>query len=725
MLHKLFYGMFDRRALKERISARTIQLNFAQPNTMTDNTPTHKMPLIEIRDLTRDFSAGDQRIRVLHGLTLTFYQGEMVAIIGQSGSGKSTLMNILGCLDKATSGSYQIYGRQVNDMGNGELARLRREHFGFIFQRYHLLGDINALENVTVPAVYAGMASTARRERASSLLGALGLGDKLYNRPNQLSGGQQQRVSIARALMNGGDVILADEPTGALDSGSGKEVMNILHQLKNQGHTIIMVTHDPSLAAQAQRVIELKDGRIISDYCTNQNRSQTKSCTDQDHSSAQSVPLTKPWSAGHAVDSDRLLNQQPTSPVPTKNALFGFLDRLGEAFKMSLYAMKAHKMRTLLTMLGIIIGIASVVSIVGIGQGSQQKILSDISALGTNTITVINGYPFGDPRRRRGHNSLTVADAEAVATQPYAKSVSPQVDTSVTIRLGSTEATGAINGVGQDYLSVTGEKLDMGQPFGRDSIDKLAQDIIIDQNAYKTFFGGQGNPIGEILLIGNMPGQVIGVLSANNSDFGRPNNSPQIYMPYTTVMHRMLGKSYIDSFVVLIDNDTPSIIAENAISDLIKSRHGTDDFNIVNTDSIRKTIESTTNALTMLISSIAIISLIVGGIGVMNIMLVSVTERTNEIGVRMAVGARQSDIMQQFLIESVLVCILGGMLGILLAFGIGELVNRFGGDEIAVLYSPLAIIAAFACSTLIGVIFGFLPARSAARLDPVEALSRN
>ncbi|WP_371928006.1 MacB family efflux pump subunit [Moraxella sp. FZLJ2109] len=664
---------------------------------LANQSPPDKVPLIEVRDLVRDFPAGDSSIRILHGINLTLYQGEMVAIIGQSGSGKSTLMNILGCLDKASGGQYRIFGRAVDEMDTEELARLHREHFGFIFQRYHLLGDIDALDNVTVPAVYAGMDTVKRKERAAQLLGELGLGEKLHNRPNQLSGGQQQRVSIARALMNGGDIILADEPTGALDSHSGIEVMKILHKLKDRGHTIIMVTHDPKLASEAERVIELKDGQVINDYYTDHAKVRTPS-THDDHSREKSV---------------------------SKNALLGFFDRLTEAFKMSIYAMKAHKMRTLLTMLGIIIGIASVVSVVGLGQGSQQKILADINQLGTNTITVIDGYPFGDPRRRYGHDNLTTADADAVAAQPYAKSVSPQVDSNVTARYKNIEATASVSGVGKDYLTVTGEKLVMGQGFSSQNINDLTQDIILDNNAYQTFFNGQGNPIGEIILVGNVPGQVVGVLSSKNTSFGRVNNTPQLYMPYTTVMHRMLGTSYLDRFVVLIDDATPSSVAETAISDLIKSRHGTDDFNIMNTDSIRQTVESTTGTMTLLVSSIAIISLIVGGIGVMNIMLVSVTERTSEIGVRMAVGARQSDIMQQFLIEAILVCLLGGILGVALAFGIGELINKFAGGNFSVVYSTLSIVAAFICSTLIGVVFGFLPARSASQLNPVDALSHN
>lgn len=646
---------------------------------------------MQVQGLIREFPAGEDKIRVLHGVDLTIYQGEMVAIIGQSGSGKSTLMNILGCLDQPSAGSYCIYGKPIDQLSADELAQLRREHFGFIFQRYHLLGDISAQDNVAVPAVYAGMATHARENRAKQLLADLGLADKTANRPSQLSGGQQQRVSIARALMNGGDVILADEPTGALDSKSGADVMAILQDLNRQGHTIIMVTHDPSIAAQAQRVIEIKDGRILKDYYTEQ-------------------PWDKP-----SVNTNLAFEQ--------KSGLSAFFDRLTEAFKMSVLAMKAHKMRTLLTMLGIIIGIASVVSVVGLGQGSQQKILSDISALGTNTLTVRDGYKFGDPRRQYHNDNLTDDDAEAVADQPYVQSVSPLVSTSASARYRETETSVNISGVGKDYLTVTGEKLAQGQNFDLLSIKTLTQDVIIDDNAKNTFFANIDNPIGQVILVGSVPVRVIGVLQPSSKAFGPSLDTPTLYMPYTTVMRRMLGTGHLTSFVVLLKATISSAAAEQAVSDLIKQRHGVDDFRIQNADSIRQTIEATTSTMTLLISSIAIISLIVGGIGVMNIMLVSVTERTSEIGVRMAVGARQSDIMQQFLIEAVLVCILGGILGIGLAFAIGATINYFAGDNFQVVYSTTSIIAAVLCSTLIGIIFGFIPARNAARLNPVDALS--
>lgn len=661
-------------------------------------------PLIEVKGLIKEFRAGEQTIRILHGIDLDIYQGEMVAIIGQSGSGKSTLMNILGCLDKATAGTYKIFGQAVHTLNADELAKLRREHLGFIFQRYHLLGDLTAQNNVAVPAIYAGFNNHWRHQRSKKLLTDLGLADKLNHRPNQLSGGQQQRVSIARALMNGGDIILADEPTGALDSKSGDDVMAILHQLHQQGHTIIMVTHDPNLAKQAQRVIEIKDGHIIKNEITHTSLSNTPSQTTK----ANQKPS----------EPSQLLNQQ------RKNTLQAFLGRLTESFKMSLLAMKAHKMRTLLTMLGIIIGIASVVSMVGLGQGSQQQILSEINALGTNTITVIDGYPWGDPRRRFNEKNLTPQDAQAVAGQPYVISVSPQLDTNETVRYRNKQESASISGVGKDYLNVTGEKLAQGQGFDQLSIDRRTQDAIIDDNAKQTFFKDT-DPIGQVMMVGNIPIRVIGVLAKNDNGFARSSDTPTIYIPYTTMMSRIKGTPYIERFVALINEQVSSSAAEHAISELIQSRHGKDDFRIMNLDSIRQTVESTTNTLTLLISSIAIISLLVGGIGVMNIMLVSVTERTNEIGVRMAVGARQSDILQQFLIEAILVCILGGILGIALAFAIGALINSAGSENFKVIYSSTSIIAAFACSTCIGIIFGFLPARNAAKLDPVEALSRD
>ena len=658
---------------------------------MSQNQP----PLLKVTDLTREFPAGENTIQILKGINLEIYAGELVAIVGQSGSGKSTLMNILGCLDQPTSGSYQVKGRETRKLEADELAQLRREYFGFIFQRYHLLGDLTAAGNVEVPAIYAGVDASARQQRSTQLLSDLGLAEKIQNRPSQLSGGQQQRVSIARALMNGGDVILADEPTGALDKNSGIEVIRILRELNAQGHTIILVTHDMNVAKNASRIIEISDGNIISDR------------------------VNVPESDGEVFEQQQL-DRTPQKKTPSWRSA---ADRLAEAFRMALLAMNAHRMRTFLTMLGIIIGIASVVSVVALGNGSQKQILENISSLGTNTITVFQGRGFGDNSKTAQVKTLVPADGEALAEQPYVDGVSPSVTSSVTARFKDTEASATVNGVSEDFFYVRGMTFQSGQAFDKEGVTERAQDVVIDNNTQKTFFADGTNPVGQVILLGSVPSRIIGVIEAQKSMMGN-SDSLNVYLPYSTVMSRMLGQSNVRSIIVRVKDEYPSAAAENAILNLLVQRHGAQDVFTQNSDSIRETIQQTTQTMTLLVSAIAVISLIVGGIGVMNIMLVSVTERTQEIGVRMAVGARQSDILQQFLIEAVLVCILGGILGVLLSLGIGQLIGHFAGDIFQMAYSTTSIVAAFVCSSMIGIIFGFIPARNAAQLNPVDALSR-
>ncbi|MCP2040838.1 macrolide transport system ATP-binding/permease protein [Neisseria sp. HSC-16F19] len=644
------------------------------------------MSLIECRNINRYFGEGDNCVHILKDVSLNIEKGDFIAIIGQSGSGKSTLMNILGCLDTATSGSYKIDGVETAHMSGDELAALRRRKFGFIFQRYNLLGALSARDNVALPSVYAGLEQKAREERANRLLADLGLSGKEDNRPNQLSGGQQQRVSIARALMNGGEIILADEPTGALDSGSGEMVMEIIRELHQKGHTIILVTHDPNIAAFANRVIEIKDGEIIADTSKN---------TEIAPSSVESVPENTSW-------------------------LF-YKDQFVEAFKMSVQAILAHKMRSLLTMLGIIIGIASVVSVVALGRGTQEKVLADISAIGTNTISVYPGKSFGDRTRHR-IRTLTVADANAISKQSYVDSVTPMTSSSGTVTYRNTDVTAQIYGAGEQYFTVRGIKLDRGRLFDDDEVAAGAQVVVIDPNTQKQLFPRDVDPIGQTILFKKRPLTVIGISSADQSGFGGDNL--QMWAPYTTVMQRITGESHINSITVKIKDDVSTAVAEQGLKELLLARHGKEDFFTNNSDSIKKTVESTMGAMTLLISSIAVISLVVGGIGVMNIMLVSVTERTKEIGVRMAIGARQGNILQQFLIEAVLICLIGGLTGILLSYIIGALFNAFVSD-FAMSFSTLSIVLAVLCSSAIGVLFGFMPAKNASQLNPIEALSRD
>ena len=564
------------------------------------------MNVIEIEQLNKYFGEGENRAHILKDVNVSIQQGDFVAIIGASGSGKSTLMNIIGCLDTASSGICRIAGKETKLMTTDELSELRQRKFGFIFQRYNLLSSLNANENVALPAIYAGMESTARKARANQLLDKLGLADKTENRPNQLSGGQQQRVSIARALMNGGEIILADEPTGALDSHSGQVVLGILQNLHKEGHTIIMVTHDPKIAATANRVIEIKDGQIIRD-----ERQQP-----------------------YAVEPQ-------STPPPHKKPRF--FDQLAESFKMAINAIFAHKLRALLTMLGIVIGITSVISVVALGRGSQEQILSNINNLGTNTMTIMNGTGFGD-RRANLTKNLTISDAVMLGKQNFVDSTTPSSSFSTTLIYGNTNVTGSVNGVGEQYADVRGIKMHSGRFFSEDEVNEAAQVVVIDANTQKDL--GLTSPVeGKIILVGKKPLRIIGLAEEFNN---MNQTSLKLWTPYTTLMQRISGEKSIDSLTVKIKDNVESQTAEKSITELLTAKHGKKDFFIMNSDTIKQTITSTTNTMTLLISSIALISLVVGGIGVMNIMLVSVTERTKEIGVRMAIGAKQSNILQQF-----------------------------------------------------------------------------
>lgn len=642
--------------------------------------------LLELTNIRRSYPSGDGSVEVLKGISLQISAGEMVAIVGASGSGKSTLMNILGCLDKPTSGTYRVAGTDVATLDGDALAALRREHFGFIFQRYHLLSHLTAAQNVEVPAVYAGMERKARLERAKQLLQRLGMQDRVDYAPSQLSGGQQQRVSIARALMNGGQVILADEPTGALDSHSGEEVMAILHQLKEQGHTIIIVTHDPLVAAQAERVIEIRDGEII-----------------------RNPPARESAAVARAPVAQNVSGWRQ------------FSNSFREALSMAWRAMVANKMRTLLTMLGIIIGIASVVSIVVVGDAAKQMVLADIRAIGTNTIDVYPGKDFGDDDPQY-QQSLKYDDLLAIEKQSWVSSVTPSVSKNLRIRAGNIDVAASVQGIGQQYFNVYGMTFSEGNTFNDVQAAERSQVVVLDSNTRRQLFPNKASAIGEVILVGNTPATVIGVADEKQSVFGS-SKVLRVWLPYSTMSGRVMGQSWLNSITVRVKEGYDSAIAEQQLTRLLSLRHGKKDFFVWNMDSVLKTAERTTHTLQLFLTLVAVISLVVGGIGVMNIMLVSVTERTREIGIRMAVGARASNVLQQFLIEAILVCLVGGALGVTLSLMIALLLQLvLPGWEIG--FSPLALLTAFICSTLTGVLFGWLPARNAARLDPVDALAR-
>ncbi len=647
------------------------------------------MPLITITGLCKFVGEEASRRQILKDVSLTVERGEFLAIVGPSGSGKSTLMNMIGCLDTPSSGSYSINGTEVTTLGADELAGLRCRVFGFVFQRYHLLNCLSAGENVTLPGVYAGLDGETRTARAQELLASLKLGEKFRSRPNRLSGGEQQRVSIARALMNGGEIILADEPTGALDSASGKMVMAVLLELNRKGHTVILVTHDRNLAGYANRVIELHDGEI-------------------------------------AADSFKRAPVPPTaSPAPsafTRGRIARYKNSLAECLRMSLQAIGAHKLRSMLTMLGIIIGIASVVLVVAMGRGSQAKIMRDISSLGSNTIDVLRGQGRGDRNAWR-IKTMTEEDAEVLAGQSYILGATPQVNSSGAATCGSVTAKARVYGVNEQFFGIDGRVLTTGRFYTAEEIKSAASVAVIDEDARRMLFPGGEPPLGRYVFFEKRPLEIVGVMKNSPRNDGGV-DSIRLWVPHTTVMYKISGARFIDYITMQVRDGVNAQVAEKNIESILLARHGQKDFYIFNVDTYQKTVESTMNTTAMLIVGIASVSLLVGGIGIMNIMLVSVTERTAEIGLRMAVGASKGNILSQFLLESVTLCLIGCLIGLALAFGLGALIEAVQKD-FPLSYSGGSIVLVLCCSSLIGVLFGFIPARNASRLNPIEALARN
>ncbi|WP_336667142.1 ABC transporter permease [Enterobacter mori] len=640
-------------------------------------------PIIVLRRVCRTFNAGTQTLAVLSDISLTFHRGEMVAIVGASGSGKSTLMNIIGCLDRPSSGEVLINGTPVHRADNLYLADLRSRYLGFIFQRYHLMPYLTAEENIAIPALYTAMSERERTARVRRLALQLGLENRLRHRPAELSGGQQQRVSICRALINGAHVILADEPTGALDSTSGKALMGVLHQLHADGHTVIIVTHDRDVARQAQRIIEIGDGRIISDV------QHAEAC--------------------------------PSKPLPEQdNGRASLARRLRESVRMAWRALAGHRLRAFLSMLGIIIGIASVVSSMAVGEGARRAIMDEIGKLGNTTLEIRPGTGWGNPRPDMEH-ALSMEDVRSLQTLPWVMGVSPIVSsTALAVRKGF-DSSMMLSGVSQDFFSLQGLRFVQGTGFTARDVADGEPVIILDETGRDTLFPGGENPLGELVQITGAPWRVIGVAT-------RP--GPKVvggfmaaWVPHTALQQRLTGQIPLESLVLRFQPPLePQEAAERVERHLLRE-HGRKDFFIQTDDRLANAMQKTSDSMSLLITAIAAISLLVGGVGVMNIMLVSVTERTHEIGIRLSVGARPADIMNQFLIEAVMICALGGLAGVLGAWLVGQFF-AFVTDAFSMVFTVFPVLMACGFSAAIGLAFGYFPARSAARLNPTEALAR-
>lgn len=653
--------------------------------------------MIEIRGLQKRYVMGDNVVHALRGVSLDIHPGEFVAIMGPSGSGKSTLMHILGLLDVPDEGSYKLLGMEVSRLDEAELASLRSKVVGFIFQQFNLLPRTSAAENVALPQIYGD--NEPDLEKARGLLAAVGLGARSGHRPNELSGGQQQRVAIARALINDPKIIFADEPTGNLDSTSQNEIMHILKDLNERGITVILVTHEAEVAAYARRIIRVRDGLIQEDT----------------GAPAPTGSSGQPALAAHRV------------PPQRSQFLPGGLLRSARTYvREAMRALTANKLRTALSMLGILIGVSAVIAMLALGSGAKASIEQQLSSLGTNLLTLTTGSPqSGHVSMGAGTSSkLTLEDALEI---PHAvenvKAISPTVNGRAQIVFQDKNWNTRVVGVGSSYAAMRAAVPAIGRFFTSDEDVSRARVAVIGLTIVRNLFDGK-NPIGEMIRVNKISFQVIGVLPEKGASPWMDQDD-LIVIPVTTAMRRLLGKNFLDSVDIEVNETLNMPAVSDGIVGLMLKRHRlpvdmTDAFTVRNLADIQEALSATSRIMSLLLAIIASISLVVGGIGIMNIMLVSVTERVREIGLRKAVGARPRDIMMQFLIEATVISVAGGAVGIALGSGASAIMSSFAGWATSVSVESVVLAAVF--SAIIGIVFGLWPARKAANLHPIEAL---
>lgn len=656
--------------------------------------------MIETKNLYKTYQLGDVKVEALRGVSLKISPGEFVTIMGASGSGKSTLMHVLGLLDRPDSGEYSLGGEDVTKLSDKELALVRNHLVGFVFQQFHLLPRMSALENAELPLIYAGKRHL--KQRAEKEMTEVGLKDRMFHKPNQLSGGQQQRVAIARSLVNEPPIIFADEPTGNLDTKSKEEIIAILKELNRKGKTIVIVTHENEIAAHAKRIITMRDGQIISD---------------------KTVP-------GEMAHPEVILpgSENLVKDILSKsgNALKGGMEFF-DYLKQAVSAMFSHKMRAFLSILGILIGVAAVIAMLAIGTGAKESIEKQLASLGSNLLVVRPGASkTGGVSLEAGTTTrLTLDDVTAIEKlKNYVKSASPAVTNRAQVVYGNKNWNTQVQGVGVSYAQLRSSVPSVGRFFTEEEVKMREKVALVGNTVLKKVFGNT-NPIGKTIKINQINFRVIGILPVKGTT-GPQDQDDTVLIPISTAMYRLMGKQYIDSIYVEVKNADLTDGAQEAVSNLIIKQHRliTDDqkdsFSIFNMSDIKKTLTSTTQTMSLLLGAIAAISLLVGGIGIMNIMLVSVTERTREIGLRKAIGANNKDILVQFLIEAVLMSFIGGLVGIILGSGTSVLITLIAGWSARVSLSSIILATVF--SLAVGVIFGLWPAKQASQLNPIEAL---
>jgi macrolide transport system ATP-binding/permease protein len=643
---------------------------------------------LELKSIRKSFPIGEERVEILRGIDLTIQPGEYVAIMGPSGSGKSTLMNVMGLLDRADSGSFQLDGVDVGQLSEEALARARRETIGFVFQQFHLLPRLSAVENTALPLLYS--LKSMPKEPAEGLLQRVGLGDRLLHRPTQLSGGQQQRVAIARALINRPRIIFADEPTGNLDSRSSAEILSLIEELNREGITIVLVTHELQVAAAARRIISIRDGKIESD-----ERKRPE-------------PATAP-------------NPEPRSDR-TRNG-----SRILELLRQAVITLLGNKLRTVLSTLGVMIGVSAVIAMLAIGKGAQESIETQLASLGSNLLNIRPAsIRIGGVSTESDWLKLNLSDAEAIQRKiKGVKQAGPVVQANnVRVAWQDRNSTTTVYGVLPIYPRMHALTPELGRFFTDEENRQRALVGAIGVEVSKKLFGTQ-NPIGKTIKVNRLPIRIIGILPEKGSS-GFMNRDDQIEVPLDTAMYRILGKNFVDMIEVEIEKGVDMGQAALQIDELLRSRHDIppsqteEAFRIFNLADLQSALTETSKTLSVLLLLIAGISLLVGGIGIMNIMLVSVTERTREIGLRKAVGGTSADILLQFLIESAAIGVLGGCVGVGFGIGASVLVTLTAGWPVSI--SPLPVAVSFLFSSLVGMAFGLWPARRAARMNPIDAL---
>ena len=639
---------------------------------------------------------GEYTVHALKNVSLTIEHGEFIAIIGTSGSGKSTLMHTIGLLDRPDSGTYEIDGKNITGLSDTQTARLRNKTIGFIFQQFNLLQRASALENTNLPLLYSG--KTSEGHRGKKMLELVGLGNRTHHRPNELSGGQQQRVAIARALVNNPSIILADEPTGNLDSKSSKDIMALFRTLHRQGLTIVLVTHDIEVAEHADRIITIRDGEIQED-----RRNETPVINEQTEEAVL-----------------ELLREDSKK----KNWLALFQE--GTALtRQSLRALWNNKARTFLSALGILIGVAAVIAMVSLALGAKASVKEQLSRLGSNLLSIrTSSRNSQGVQLQAGEVSrMVLDDATAVLQVPSVKRSAANIHGGVQLQYGSKNWASSAYGVSPDYAPMRAEVPLLGRYITDEDVTLRAQVAVIGMTPLRSLFGENENPIGKTIRINRRSYEIVGVLPERGSSaFGDQDDTVRI--PVTTALYRLFGKRYLDGIDAEIDKTENIPQAQDDLQQLMANRHDRDPsekpFEIRNMAEIQEALSSTTKIMSILLASIAGISLIVGGIGIMNIMLVSVTERTREIGLRKALGARRQDIMAQFLIEALAISLLGGLSGLGLGIGLSLAMSKGAGWPMQI--SSLSLIVAFGFSVFIGIFFGLWPAMKASKLDPIEAL---